>query len=179
MMPISGTSINGCDCPTLTPVSGVLIDGDIPNIDTTQRGTWASELFVVNRNGRDSFMVGFEFSSSSFLRAVELTYFDCGRWGAGLTAVRVHSSPTFPSFTALATDLDIGALSLNDNFQNCTSLRTIIISTQRVGQFHNYFIEFSFVGSNTNPLNWLHLAEIRFSDVAPTASTATTVGEFF
>ena len=57
MMPISGTTINGCDCPGTTPVSGVLIDGDIPSIDTTQHGTWASGLFVVNRNGQDSLIL--------------------------------------------------------------------------------------------------------------------------
>ena len=49
MMPISGTTINGCDCPGSTPANGVLIDGDIPSIDTTQSGTWASQMFVVNR----------------------------------------------------------------------------------------------------------------------------------
>ena len=53
MMPISSTTINGCDCPGTDPVSGVLIDGVIPSIDTTQQ-RWASELFTVNRNGQDS-----------------------------------------------------------------------------------------------------------------------------
>ena len=65
MMPISSTTINGCDCPgSTTPVSGVLIDDDIPSIDTTQRGTWASRLFVVNRNGQDSFVIGFRLQQS-------------------------------------------------------------------------------------------------------------------
>ena len=50
MMPISG-NINECDCPGTTPAIGVLIDDVIPSIDTTQCGTWATELFVVNRNG--------------------------------------------------------------------------------------------------------------------------------
>ena len=49
----------GCGCTGNTPVSGVLIDGVIPSIDITQCGTWASELFVVNRsrNEQDSFMI--------------------------------------------------------------------------------------------------------------------------
>ena len=50
MIPISGTAINGCDCPGTGPASGVLIDGVIPSIDTSQQG-WARELFTVNRNG--------------------------------------------------------------------------------------------------------------------------------
>ena len=45
MMPITGTAVNGCDCPGSTPVSGVLIDGVIPSIDAAQCGTWARELF--------------------------------------------------------------------------------------------------------------------------------------
>ena len=60
MMPIGGTAANGCDCPGSTPVSGVLIDGVIPSIDTTQRGTWARELFTANRNGQNSIRIGFE-----------------------------------------------------------------------------------------------------------------------
>ena len=38
MIPYSGSNINGCDCPGATPVSGFLIDGVIPSIDTTQVG---------------------------------------------------------------------------------------------------------------------------------------------
>ena len=177
MMPISNTNINGCDCPGSTPASGVLIDGVIPSIDTTQQG-WARGLFVVNRNGRDSIMIGFQFNSDlPFLRAVELTYFDCGILGTGLNTVNIHSSPTFPTFTAIATD---GTLSLSDRNQNCTSLRTISIPVQ-LGQFTNYFIEFSLEGSSVHPLNWLHLAEIKFSDVIPTPGpvTSTTSGKMY
>ena len=172
MMPISSTTVNGCDCPGTSPVGGVLIDGVIPSIDTTQRGTWARELFTVNRNGRDSIMIGFQFSDP-FLKAVELAYFDCGIWEAGITSISIHSSPTFPWLTPI--DTDIGVLSLEgDNVQSCTSLSTITILTQRVGQFNNYFIDFSIA----NQLNWLHLGEIKFSDetptTAPSAMTETT-----
>ena len=63
IMPYTGTAINGCDCPGIIsgPVNGTLIDGVTPSIDTTQTGTWASELFTVCRNGRDSIMIGFHF----------------------------------------------------------------------------------------------------------------------
>ena len=110
-----------CDCPGSTPVSGVLIDGVIPSIDPTQQG-WARELLVVNRVGQDSFTIGFEFINEPFLRAVELAYFDCGIWGTGLTAVNIHSSPTFPVFTAETTELDLGMLSLSEDIdQNCST----------------------------------------------------------
>jgi hypothetical protein len=63
MIPIRYTAINGCDCPGTDLVSGVLIDGVIPSIDITQNVTWASELFVVNRNGQGSIIIGFQFLS--------------------------------------------------------------------------------------------------------------------
>ena len=166
MMPISSTTINGCDCPGTTPVSGVLIDGGIPSIDTTQRGTWASGLFVVNRNGRDSFVIGFSFDSFFLLRELEVTYFDCPTWGAGVTTINVYSSFIFPSFVTAAST-NIGVLSLVDGSSfNCTSLRTISIPVQPTQSTSIYFIEFSIAGgSSVHPLNWLHLGEIRFSDV--------------
>ena len=104
VMPISGTTINGCDCPGSTPASGVLIDGDIPSIDTTQSGTWASQLFVVNRNGQDSIMIGFQFSDPFFLRGVEITFFHCPIQAIGISSVKIYSSFLFPRFISIASD---------------------------------------------------------------------------
>ena len=175
MMPISGTSINGCDCPGTTPASGVLIDGDIPSIDITQRRTWASRLFVVDRNGQDSIMIGFGFSDPFFLRDIKVTYFDCPTWAAGVTAINVYSSFLFPTFLSAAST-KIGTLSLiNDLALNCTSLRTVSVPCQPSESANNYFITYSFAGgSSVHSLNWLHLGEIRFSDVTLTSPTITT-----
>ena len=178
MIPYSGSNINGCDCPgAIAPVSGILTDGVIPSIDTTQSGTWASELFVVNRNIQDSFMIGFQFSGTIILRNVEISYLNCPIWGTGLTAVNVYSSFLFPTFSSAAST-NIGILSLtNDLIASCTSLGTIFIPLQPITSTDNYFIEFTFGGSNANPINWLHLAEIRFSDVTPITNLITTTGE--
>ena len=92
MMPVTGSTTNGCDCTGDTPASGVLIDGVIPSIDTTQRGTWASQLFVVNRNGRASFTIGFQFSSFISLRHVSISYLNCGIWNTGLSSINVRPS---------------------------------------------------------------------------------------
>ena len=130
MMPYSGSAINGCDCPGNNPASGVLVDGVIPSIDTTQSGTWASELFVVNRDGQDSFMIGFQFSNTLLLRYVEIIYLDCPIWGIGSSAVNVYSSFGFPMLTSAAST-NIGVLSLAENTdRSCTSLRTISITFQ-------------------------------------------------
>ena len=179
MMPIGSTTTNGCDCPGTGPISGVLIDGVIPSIDTTQRGTWASELFTVNGNGQDSLVIGFQFSDSFLLRQIEVTYLNCQIWGAGFLAVTIHSSNIFPTFLTAAST-NIGMLSLaNDTDQGCTSLRILSIPLQPTISIPTYFVEFTLGGSSINLLNWLHLAEIRFSDVMPTVSIVTTTGEHF
>ena len=172
MMPISSTNINGCDCPGSTPVSGVLIDGVIPSIDTRQQG-WARELFVVNRNGQDSFMIGFVFSDIVPLAYVEIVHLDCPIWGIGISAVNVYSSYVFPTFVTDAST-NIGQLSLAESTeQSCTSLRTLSISLQPTS-LEFCFIEFTFGGSSTLPINRLYLAEIRFSDLVPTTGSITS-----
>ena len=166
VMTIATTNL--CDCPGNTLASGVLIDNVIPNIDTTQRGTWARELFVVNRNGQNSIVIGFQFISSFMLRNVEVTYFDCPIWDIGVTSINIYSSPIFPSFvTAVSTN--VGMLSLvSDSFQSCTSFRTVSIPVQASESSLTYFVEFSYIGgSSINTPSWLYLAEIEFSDTAP------------
>ena len=176
MIPISGTAINGCDCPNTSPVSGVLIDGATPSIDTTQQG-WARELFTVNRNGQDSIVIGFWFSSEFSLRGIEIAIFHCPVLGIGITGVKVYSSFIFPSFISAASSLLITYNSLFSD--NCQSLSTISIPIQPpMASSSFYFIEFLFTGgSSVNQLNWLHLAEIRFSDEAFTSNTTTTESE--
>ena len=173
MMPISGTAINGCDCPGNTPVSGVLIDGVIPSIDTLQRGMWARELFTVRRNGRESIIIGFKLSSEIGLQGVEVTLFNCPVQGIGITGVKVYSSFLFPQFLNTASTLLVTYNSPPSD--NCLSLSTISIPIQPpMASSDLYFIEFLFTGgSSIHQLNWLHLGEIRFSDEPPTIVTST------
>ena len=176
MMPYGASNINVCDCPGTAPVNGTLIDGVIPSIDISQH-EWASELFVVNRNGQDSLMIGFEFSHPFFLRYVEVVYLDCPVWGIGSYAVNVYSSYVFPAFvTAASTNIGIFPLA-EDIVQSCSSLRTISIPLQPTISVVFYFIEFTFGGSSIRPINWLHMAEIRFSDMSPTIMMPTTLSK--
>ena len=164
-MPYAGTiaTINGCDCPGDAPASGVLIDGDIPSIDTTQRAeTWASGLFVVNTTGRTSFRIGFQFNSFFYLRHVSIAYFDCGIWNTGFSSVYVNTSQIYPLFVDQAVE-NIGTLTLDhDASHGCTSLRTISVQAQPTAAFNQYFVEF-FFPSDLSP-HWVHLGEISFSD---------------
>ena len=175
-MPYAGTTINGCGCLG-NQASSVLIDGDIPSINTTQRGTWASGLFVVNTTGRTSFRIGFQFNSFFYLRHVSIAYFDCGIWNTGFLSVNVYSSQIFPIFVAAAVE-NIGTLTLDDVSQDCTSLRAISVQARPTAALNQYFVEFFFPSDSS--LHWVHLGEISFSDTTapPTAgSDSTTTGE--
>ena len=147
----------------------------IRDSDTTQRGTWATELFVVNRNGQNSFTIGFQFNTDFHLRRVEVTYLDCQIWGTETSTINVYSSHGFPNFNLLASTR-IGVLSLvDDTIQSCTSLTTVSIPTQPMEVSSIIYVNFSFVGgSSVHPFNWLHLAEIRFSDVTPMPEVPVT-----
>ena len=175
-MPIPGTTTNACDCPGTTSgqaASGVLVDGNIHSIDTTQHGTWANGLFIVNRNRQNSIMIAFQFEGPFYLRNVQVIYLDCQQWETGVSTVKISYSYIFPGFGA---SFNIGTLSLNnDTIQNCTSLRTISIPVQPEASANNYIITFSLAGTSVHPLNWLHLAEIRFSDVVPATPTPLTL----
>ena len=174
MMPISGTVINGCDCPGTGPVNGTLIDGVIPSIDTTQQG-WARELFTVNRNGQDSIMIGLQFLQFFHLRGIEIVLFYCPILEIGITGVKVYSSFLFPTLlSAASSPLIIHSSPPSDN---CQSLSTTSIPVQPPMEPSDiYFFEFLFTGgSSVHQLNWLHLAEIRFSDATfTTTATPTT-----
>ena len=174
MMPISGTTINGCDCPGTTGINGTLIDEIIPSIDTAQRGTWARELFTVNRNGQDSIIIGFAFSSQFSLRTTEIALFHCPIQGIGITGIDVYSSFNFPAFIGTAsTPLVTHSSPPSDN---CQSLSTISIPLQPpMAASNNYFVEFLFTGGvSVHQLNWLYLGEISFSDMSPTIAIPTT-----
>ena len=175
MIPYSGSNINGCDCPGNTPVSGVLIDGVIPSIDTTQNGTWASELFTVNINGQDSIIIGFSFLSEFGIRGIEIVIFNCPVQGIGITGVKVYSSFIFPTFNSFASTLLVTYSSPPSD--NCRSLSTISIHVQSPMASFSYFVEFFFAGgSSVHQLNWLYLGEIRFSDETPTTMIPITSG---
>ena len=120
-------------------------------------------------------MIGFGFTSSFLLRQLQVTYFDCPIWGAGVTTINVYSSFGFPTFSTAAST-NIGVLSLvGDSSPSCTSIRKFTIPVRTTESMDIYFLQFSFAGgSSVNPLNWLHLGEIRFSDASLT--TTTTIG---
>ena len=148
-------------------ITGVLIDGMIPTIDTSQRGNWASQLFTVQRS-TTSYALGFKFQSHVVLQEVELYVLYCPAWQIGATTINVYDSVTYPSF--IRTAPSVGSVTLTSNMQNCENLTRVSIPLQTTLRVSSYFIEF------TNPtlINWLHIAEVRFCDQPiSTVTTAT------
>lgn len=168
MTPITGTTMNGCDCPGNTPGGGVLFDGNTPNIDVTQHGIWASGLLTVNRGEQNFTRIGFQFTINFYLRGIDLAVFNCPAQGIGITAIKVYSSFFFPSFfIAATTSSPTLEIQLNDNCHSLTDI-SIPIDLPETLTSSVYFVEFSFTGgSSTYQLNWLYLGEIRFKDVTP------------
>ena len=170
MTPIAGTTMNGCRCLDNTPVSGVLVDGNTPNIDTTQHGTWASGLFTVNKEGQSFIRIAFQFSANFHLRGIDLSIFNCPAQGIGITAIKVYSSFFFPIFSIAATTSSPNMeIQLSDN---CNSLSVTSIPIDLPVTSSVYFVEFSFTGgSSSHQLSWLYIGEISFRDVTPMLPT--------
>ena len=148
-------------------ITGVFIDGVIPTIDTSQRGNWASQLFTIQAS-MTSYALGFRFQSCVALQEVELYVLYCPAWQIGATTINVYNSTTYPSFTRAAPS--VGSVTLTINMQNCENLTRVSIPLQTTLTVSSYFIEFT----NPTQVNWLHIAEVIFSDQPISNSTIAT-----
>ena len=164
------SGIRRCDCMGTSregDIAGVLIDGMIPTIDTSQRGNWASQLFTI-QTSTTSYALGFMFQNRVTLQEVELYVLYCPAWQIGATTINVYDSFSYPS--SIRTVPSVGSVNLTSNMQNCESLTRVSIPLQTTIRVSSYFIEFT----NTTLIHWLHIAEVRFSDQPiPTVTTAT------
>ncbi len=150
-----------CDCTggITSDFNATLIDGIIPTLDVSQRGTWASQLYTVDISAT-SHAIGFRFSSSFMLQDVELSIFLCTTWSIprlGLT-INIHSGIVFPTFTS-TTPIGSRTLSLQPN---CVSLETIYITTSPTSNGNIYFIEFT----NSVTVGGIYIGEVIFRDQA-------------
>ena len=175
------SGITTCDCLTHSiigeeAITGVLIDGVIPTIDTlemnTRRGgfVWAARLFTV-RGSTDTVTLGFRFPASVVLHEVELYLFHCPAWGIGAERIVIHNGASFPQFIRVFID-SIGSVTLTSYLQNCASLTRVSIPLQMARSTTSYFIEFS--NPSGDLIEWVHIAEVRFSDQPLTTTMMTT-----
>ena len=181
---VLASGINTCDCTVSTTLrdeaitASVLIDGVVPTIDTSERNSadefvWAAPLLTV-RASTGSVTLGFRFQTRIVLCEVELYVFHCPAWGIGAADIAVHTGATFPHFITFPGA--VGRVILTSDMQNCTFLTRVSIPLQMATRTSSYFIE---INSLSGTIEWVHIAEVRFSDqfdsttMAPTTSTST------
>jgi len=137
---------------------------------------WAAGLFTVNRNGRTSIEIGFEFELSINIRLVqvELEVFNCPEWGIAAPNITVYTWVTFPGLLpsprAIATRLG-GVTTLTST--SCNSITRVLIPLQQSGSAQFYYLEFTFDGAPS--VQWVHLAEVRFFDSIPPPTPTTSL----
>ena len=179
---VLSSGISTCDCTNSTLgdeaiTASVLIDGVVPTIDTSERNSadefvWAAPLFTVNTS-TGSVTLGFRFQTRVVLCEVELYVFHCLAWGIGTEDIAIHNGVTFPQFIPEIFP-SRGRVILTSDMQDCTSLTRVSIPLQMANSTSSYFIE---INSVLREIEWVHIAEVRFSDqcdsttIAPTNST--------
>ena len=173
------SGITTCDCGAHSDIgeeaiTGVLIDGGIPAINTTQTNApggafvWAAPLLTV-RGSTDTVILGFRFPASVVSHEVELYLLHCPAWWIGAERIVIHNGASFPQFITVFES--IGSVALTNDMQNCTSLIRVSILLEMAMSTAIYFIEFS--NPSGDLIKWVHIAEVRFSDQPITTIMAT------
>ena len=174
---VLASGISTCDCTDSTLgdeaiTASVLIDGVVPTIDTSERNSadefvWAAPLFTASTG---SVTLGFRFQTRVVLCEVELYVFHCPAWGIGAEDITIHNGATFPMFIP-GIFPSRGNVIVTSDMQDCTSLTRVSIPLQMATSTSSYFIEISSVPGT---IEWVHIAEVRFSDQCDSTTMATT-----
>ena len=164
-----------CDCAGTAGAgtfTGVIIDGVVPTLDTSQRGTWATQLLTV-RGSTQNIRIGFQFQNTVMLREVELYLYYCPFWNiggspVGTNTINIYNTLTFPTWNSFGGSA--GSVTLTSDMANCESLTRVSIPLQGARNTLIYFIEFT---NSQQFIQWIHIAEVRFADEF-TPSTSST-----
>ena len=178
---VLASGINVCDCTDSTLgdeaiTASVLIDGVVPTIHTSERNSadefvWAAPLLTV-RASTGSVILGFRFQTRVVLCEVELYVFHCPAWGIGTKDIGIHNGATFPMFIP-GIFSSRGRVILTDDMQDCESLTRVSIPLQMANSTSSYFIE---INSVSGRIEWVHIAEVRFSDQCDSTPTDPVTG---
>jgi len=153
-------SVNLCQCSDNRNKSGLHIDGIIPDINTSETGTWANQLFSICSQDTTLF-IGFEFHEPIQITSVELDLFICYQWSMPRGQVNVTISTS--QFLMLDIDEEIlGYLAIPMSQGNCNSLIRIVISFNNNSTSKYYLVRFS----SQTTLNRLYIGEMIFGNKA-------------
>ena len=165
---INGSQVNGgCPASCVTDyttlcqcsdgnTSGLHIDDIIPDINTSNRGSWANQLFAICNNQR-SVPIGFQFHEPVQITSVELNLFICYQWSIPELQFNVTISTSAHIITPIAESI-LGNLVVDMDETNCNSLTRLIIDLKSNMTSMNYFVKFISVAR----LNRLYIGEIVF-----------------
>ena len=175
---VLSAGISTCDCtdttlPDEAITASVLIEGVVPTIDTSERNSadefvWAAPLLTV-RASTGSVTLGFRFQPRVVLCEVELYVFHCPAWGIGAEDIIIHNGGAFPTLSRAFPSR--GRVILISDMQDCTSLIRVSIPLQMATSTSSYFIE---INSHSGTIEWVHIAEVRFSDQCDSTTMAIT-----
>ena len=165
---INGSQVNGgcpascvadrttlCQCSDGN-TSGLHIDGIIPDINTSNRGSWANQLFAICSNQR-SVPIGFQFHEPVLITRVELNLFICYQ----LNTPRRQFNVTIAASSYIIipnTESILGNLVVHMNEVNCNSLTRLTIDLNSNMTSMNYIVRFI----SQAILNRLYIGEIVF-----------------
>ena len=165
---INGSQVNGgcpaswvtdhttlCQCSDGN-TSGLHIDDIIPDINTSNRGSWANQLFTIC-NYHSIVQIGFQFPEPVQITSVELNLFICYQWNIPQGQFNVTISTSAHIITLIAESI-LGNLVVDMNETNCNSLTRLIIDLKSNVTSMNYIVKFISLA----PLNRLYIGEIVF-----------------
>ena len=119
---MSGTNL--CKC-TDGNISGLHIDGIIPDINTSTTGSWANQLFAICAT-QDNVQLGFQFREPVQITSVELNLFICYQRNIPQRQFNVTISTSGYIITPIAESI-LGNLVVDMTEENCNSLTRLII----------------------------------------------------
>ena len=157
------SAINICDCQP-NDLTNFLVDGVIPDIGNPNgSNTWASQLFTVDRTVENRAVIGFDYIVQVIPTTVVITMFNCPPWDIYADTITVYSSILFPTLNLDTFATPIGSIS--PGCTSCDSLLTFYVPVDVSPPVQSvYYVEFAVTGPDTLSREWVHLAEISFTN---------------
>ena len=161
--------IDVCDCQP-NDLTNFLVNGVIPDIGNPNgSNTWASQLFTVERTVRNTAVIGFDLGVPVLPTTVVITMFNCPPWDIYADTITVYSSILFPTLSLNMFVTPVGSIS--PGCTSCDSLLTFHVPVDVSSGISFYYVEFSDTSPDSTSREWVHLAEISFTNNDPPPPT--------
>ena len=153
---VSPTTPTICQCSE-GDTNGLHIDGIIPDINTSNSGSWAYQLFAICSPSKMT-LIGFQFHEPVQITQFELFLFICYQWN--IPGYQLNVIITASSFINIhpLNERILENLTVNMSHSNCSNLISFVIKLNDGSASTNYILMFS---SQAN-LHRLFIGEIIF-----------------